>query len=208
MKKGLFITFEGGEGAGKSTLMENLFHSLKKEKRPVIQTRAPGGTPIGQEIRNLLLHGHQELGKRTELLLFLADRAQHVDELILPALEKGQIVLCDRFNDSTLAYQGGARALSKKAVIDLCHFACHGLKPNLTIYLDLDPRIGFKRNSAKVKDRIEAETLQFHEKIRRSFKQIAKKEPKRFFLIDASQTPSQVFQQAKERIDALLSSRR
>jgi dTMP kinase len=210
-KNGLFITFEGGDGAGKTTLIEKVYAYLSRGKRPLLKTRAPGGTEVGKEIRNLVLHKHDvPLCKRSELLLFLADRAQHVDELILPALKKGEIVLCDRFNDSTIAYQGGARGLTAKVVAGLCDFACNGLKPDLTLYLDLDPKIGFARakKAGLTKDRIESETLKFHQNIRKAFRQIAKKEPKRFILIDASQPPEEVFSAAKRSIDAVLKTYR
>jgi dTMP kinase len=206
-KEGLFITFEGGDGAGKSTLIGKVFDHLEKEGQTVLKTRAPGGTEIGQEIRNLLLHKQgSPLSKRCELLLFLADRAQHVDQQILPALSEGKIVLCDRFNDSTVAYQGGARGLTPEIVSHLCQFACNGLTPDLTLYLDLDPKIGFERvkKAGMTKDRIESETLEFHQKIRETFRQIAVSEPNRFVILDASKTAEEVFQLAKERIDALL----
>lgn len=208
--KGLLITFEGGDGAGKSTLISKIFDDLEG-KYTLLKTRAPGGTPVGQKIRQLLLHEHAEpLSKRTELLLFLADRAQHVEELILPALHAGKIVLCDRFNDSTVAYQGGARGFTSEKVSALCDFACDGLVPDLTLYLDLDPKIGFERNQKAgfTKDRIESETLKFHQKIRQAFKKIAKKDPKRFMMIDASQSPEAVYNAAKEKIDALLKTHR
>lgn len=211
-KKGLLITFEGGDGAGKTTLIDKIFNYLEKNsRRDVLKTRAPGGTEVGREIRALLLHKHDvQLAKRCELLLFLADRAQHVEQLILPALNEGQIVLCDRFNDSTIAYQGGARGLTVKTVSELCDFASNHLTPDLTLYLDLDPEIGFARNQKAgfAKDRIESEAMQFHRNIRKSFKQIAKKEPKRFIIIDASKTPEEVYTLAKEKIDALLQTRR
>lgn len=206
-KEGLFITFEGGDGAGKTTLIDKVFDHLKKSGEAVFKTRAPGGTEMGKEIRNLLLHKQDSpLSKRCELLLFLADRAQHVDEQILPALQTGQVVLCDRFNDSTIAYQGGARGLTPEVVSHLCNFACNGLSPDLTLYLDLDPKIGFERvkNAGMAKDRIESETLEFHQKIREAFQQIAKNEPTRFRILDASKTSEEVFQRAKEMIDALL----
>jgi dTMP kinase len=210
-RKGLLITFEGGEGAGKTTLIEKMYGALCKTGRDVLKTRAPGGTEIGKEIRHLLLHRQGFiLAKRCELLLFLADRAQHVEELIFPALKEGKIVLCDRFNDSTIAYQGGARGLSLELAEELCDFACGGLKPDLTLYLDLDPKVGFVRRqkAGLTKDRIESETLKFHERIRRTFKQIAKKEPKRFILIDASLPFDAVYTLAKEKMDALLKTRR
>jgi dTMP kinase len=211
-KNGIFITFEGGDGAGKTTLIQKIFTYLETCDFDALQTRAPGGTERGQDIRNLLLHQQQgaPLSKRTELLLFLADRAQHVDELILPELQKGKIVLCDRFNDSTIAYQSGARGFKENLVRKLCDFAADCLVPDLTLYLDLDPKIGLARaqKAGPVKDRIESETLKFHQKIRKSFQRIAKKEPKRFITIDASETPEEVYSQAKVNIDAFLQAYR
>ncbi len=211
MNNGIFITFEGGDGAGKTTLIQRVFTYLEKLEHNVVQTRAPGGTEIGQDIRNLLLHKHDApLSKRSELMLFLADRAQHVDEFILPHLKNKKIILCDRFNDSTIAYQSGARGFKESLVREFCDFACNGLKPHLTLYLDLDPKIGLARakKAGLAKDRIESETLKFHQKIRSAFKKISKKEPKRFILIDASKTPDEVYNEAKARIDALLKARR
>ena len=211
MAEGLFITFEGGEGAGKTTLMDKVFTALQSRQIPVLKTRAPGGTPLGQKIRELLLSHHGiPLAKRAELLLFLADRAQHVDEVIKPALESGHVLLCDRFNDSTIAYQGGARGFKEKLVRSLCSFACDAIQPRLTLYLDLDPKIGFARAQAtrSGKDRIESETLKFHQKIRKAFHRIAKKDPNRLILIDASGSPEHVFTQAMEKIDAFLNAHR
>jgi len=209
-KRGVFITFEGGDGAGKTTLIEKIYHSLEKASQPVIKTRAPGGTSLGQEIRTLLLHSSgSSLSKRAELLLFLADRAQHVDELITPALNSGKIVLCDRFNDSTLAYQGGARGFPEEKVKGLCDFACGSLTPDLTIYLDLDPEIGFARaqKAGLQKDRIESEALTFHQEIRKAYLAIGKKEPKRFMILDASLSPEEVYAHALQKITALLQAK-
>lgn len=210
-RKGVLITFEGGEGAGKTTLIEKVYAHLQSLQLPVLKTRAPGGTFIGKAIRSLLLdHQEHTLSKRAELLLFLSDRAQHVDELILPALKRKEIVLCDRFNDSTIAYQSGARGFEEAWVRKLCAFACSDVKPDLTLYLDLDPKIGFQRvkKAGLSKDRIESETLKFHQMIRKAFHKIAKKEPKRFQILDARQSPEDVFQQAIEKIDALLHTAR
>ncbi len=209
--KGLFITFEGGEGAGKSTLIERLNEALRAKGRVVLKTRAPGGTKAGETIRSLLLNRDGvELVPRAELLLFLADRAEHVDEVIAPALKRGEIVLCDRYNDSTVAYQGIARGLGEEEVRKLCRFATDNLEPNLTFYLDLDPTIGLQRvkKMREGKDRIEAEKLSFHQKIRAAFHQLAKKEEKRFRILDATQSPDQVFSQAVEAIDDFLASSR
>ncbi len=199
---GMFITLEGGEGAGKSTLMQRLFDALLREGLSVMKTRAPGGSPLGAKIRSLLLHEKKEaISARAELLLFLADRAQHVDEVIKPALQKGQIVLCDRFNDSTIAYQGGARHLGIEEVKKLCQFACAGLEPDLTFYLDLDPKMGFMRLKGE-KDRIESETLEFHQEIRKTFHALAKKE-KRIQVFDATLPADVVFQKAYQCIQCL-----
>jgi len=208
---GLLITFEGGEGAGKTTLIERLYEALQTQGVPALKTYAPGGTQVGAEIRQLLLHTKKgSLSMRCELLLYLADRAQHTEELLLPALKQGKIILCDRFHDSTLAYQGVARGFSRPFVKELCSFAAQGLQPDLTLYLDLDPEVGFQRTTraGKIKDRIESEELSFHHKIRSAFKEIAQEEPSRFLLLDASKSPQDVFLFAKEKIDALISARR
>ncbi|HSX12619.1 MAG TPA: dTMP kinase [Rhabdochlamydiaceae bacterium] len=204
--KGKFITFEGGDGAGKTTLIESVYAALESKGKRVLKTKEPGGSPAGAAIRQLLLHSQTPLSKRCELFLFLADRAEHVDKVIVPALEKGEIVLCDRFNDSTIAYQAGARGIDEQQVRALCTIACNALEPELTLYLDLDPKIAFERmrNMGKAKDQIEAEDRAFHIKIRAAFHQIAKKEPRRFVLIDASQPPESVFLQAMKRIEAIL----
>jgi dTMP kinase len=210
MTRAPFITFEGGDGAGKTTLIDKVFRYLDEQGCKVVRTRAPGGTQIAAEIRQLLLRKHSEdMSPRCELLLFLADRAQHVDHCIKPALEAGNSVLCDRFNDSTLAYQG-ARGFDTQHLQDLLRFASGNLTPDLTFYLDLSPQIGFERtkNRRTGYDRIESEALVFHQNIRRAFQQIAKEEPKRFFQINAELSIEQVFQQAKEKIDDLFGMHR
>lgn len=200
--KGHFITFEGGDGAGKSTLIENLFSALQDRGCNVIKTRAPGGTHVGQMIRHLLLNAGEPLVPRCELLLFLADRAQQVETVILPALQEGKIVLCDRYNDSTIAYQGVARGLNLDAVEQICRFATTNLEPDLTLYLDLDPEIGLERlKRTKSKDRIEAEDLDFHQKIREAFLAIARMNPQRFHSIDASLSKEIVLKNALRLID-------
>ncbi len=202
-----FITFEGGEGAGKTTLIEALFSHFKKEGVSTFKTRAPGGTKVGSQVRDLLLHKKEaKLCGRTELFLFLADRAQHVEEIILPALEKHQLVLCDRFNDSTIAYQGEARGFGRERVKEFCSFACGELIPNLTIYLDIDPAIGLERASrgGSGMDKIESEALAFHQKIRGAFHQTAKEEPTRFKIIDASLKRELVLKQALAIITPIL----
>jgi dTMP kinase len=194
----MFITFEGGEGAGKTTLIDRIAKQLESMGRSVHRTRAPGSLRIGEKIRELVLHSEKgEFTAKTELFLFLADRASHVENEILPALESGKIVLCDRFNDSTVAYQGFARGLGEAKVANLCDYACDGLKPTLTFYLDLDPALGLQRaQKVKESDRIESETLAFHQKIRQAYLHIAKKEPGRVHVIDASRDKEAVFEDA------------
>ena len=194
----MFISFEGGEGAGKSTLIEKIYAHLAHLGKPVLLTRAPGGTMTGELIRHLLLHhDEKDISARTELFLFLADRSQHVQEVILPALNQKNIVLCDRFNDSTVAYQGGARGFEIDWIRKLCHFATQDLEPDITLYLDIDPLEGLSRVK-RSKDRIEKETLAFHQKIRSAYLAIAKKEPKRFHVLDGSQPPDDVFEHAMQ----------
>lgn len=205
MQKGCLLTFEGGDGAGKTTLISKLYAYLVGKGLSVIQTRAPGGTKVGEGIRHILLHQDHPLDTRCELFLFLADRAQHVREVILPALEKGQIVLCDRYNDSTLAYQGGARGEDKAFVEGLCRYATRDLIPTRTFYLDIDPKLGLERvqRAGGSKDRIESEKLSFHQSIRSAFHEIAEREPERFCVLDASLPPETVYNRAISVLDAL-----
>lgn len=204
--RGKFITFEGGDGAGKTTLIESVHAALNATGKRVLKTREPGGSPVGAQIRQIILHSDSHLTKRCELFLFLADRSEHVDKVIVPALERGEIVLCDRFNDSTLAYQAGARGINEEQVRSLCTIASNGLEPHLTLYLDLDPRIAFERvkKMGKVKDQIEEEGVAFQDKIRAAFHQIAKREPRRFIIINADQPPDSVLLAAFEAISRLL----
>jgi len=197
-----FITFEGGDGAGKSTLIDKVFQFLLQKGVPVIKTRAPGGSRVGEAIRELLLH-KLPMSSRCELFLFLADRAEHVDSVLQPALDQKKIVLCDRYNDSTLAYQAGARGLPLDQVHSLCAFASHHLQPDLTFYLDIDPTIALQRLSLS-KDRMENESIDFHQKIREAFHQIAKDNPTRIRLLDATLSPDQLFKQAMEYINVFL----
>lgn len=202
--RGRFITLEGGEGAGKTTLMQALSLHLNKREIPILRTREPGGTKLGEAVRHLLLHYEAPVSPFAELSLFLASRAQHVAELIEPALQSGKWVICDRFHDSTIAYQGGARGLGMEKVAEFCYFVSGGLKPDLTLYLDIDPKIGLSRaKKERAQDRIESEKLAFHEKIRQSFLKIHAQDPKRFHLLDASLSLDVVAKKAIAIIDAL-----
>ncbi|WP_194846938.1 dTMP kinase [Candidatus Neptunochlamydia vexilliferae] len=204
--RALFVTFEGGEGAGKTTLINRVYETLSSKGHTVIKTFEPGDTPLGEEIRKLvLLQEERPVCKQSELFLFLTDRAQHVQEVIVPALEEGKIVLCDRFNDSTMAYQGVARALDPDLLEKICLTATDGLVPDLTLYLDLDPKEGLKRAQHKeAHDRIEKEKGDFHSKVRAAFLSFAEKEPDRFHVIDASQPIDTVYQNAMSEVELAL----
>lgn len=185
MSKPRFITFEGPEGSGKSTQLRTLSARLREAGYEVVETREPGGTSIGMKVREILLDpAHGEIRPTTELLLMFASRAQNVDEVILPALAEGKIVLCDRFTDSTLAYQGAARGLGMDTVYDIDRIACRGLVPHLTILIDIDTEVGLAR--AK-RTRMEELPLSFHRMVRDAFLQLAHDEPKRVRVIDGVQ---------------------
>lgn len=212
---GRLITLEGGDGSGKSTLLQQLADYLTAQGYTVLKTREPGGSKLGDAIRQLLLN-HQDslkIGHQAELLLFLAARAQHIEELIWPALEAGQIVLCDRFNDSTVAYQGAARGLPVQKVQQFCQLVCGPVQPHLTLFLDVDPAVGLSRTHRLTKenaasgqlDRIESETLEFHERVRQSFLQLAQEFPDRIYRLDANLSQEQVKQQAIEKVNQTLS---
>lgn len=190
--RGLFVTFEGGEGSGKTTQLRLLANRLRASAEEVIETRDPGGTTIGKEIRTLLLSRESApMSEAAELFLYEASRAQLVREVIVPALAREAVVLSDRFTDSTLAYQGFGRNLDLDLIRRLNQFATDGLRPDLTILLDLDPRIGLERCTwsarAEVasRDRIEAEPLAFHQRVREGYLALARQEPGRIRLIDA-----------------------
>lgn len=197
---GKFITFEGPEGSGKSTQIKLLVEKLEEQGIEITCTREPGGTATGEQIRNLLQHdaAGEALCDRSELLLFTASRAQLMDRIILPVLEKGGWVLCDRFIDSTMAYQGFARGMDIATLDEINNFAIYERKPDLTILLDLEVEAGFRRlekryaDSGESHDRFEREALEFHHKVRHGYHKLAEREPERFVLIKASQSADEV----------------
>ena len=206
---GLFITFEGGEGCGKSTQIAALKARLEAMGKTVVQTREPGGTALGESVRSLLQHDDagQGMSPEAELLLFAASRAQHVRELIAPAIAQGQIVLCDRFLDSTTVYQGVARAIDSKKVDTINQFAIGDTKPDLTILIDLPPEIGLARVNARSDgqlDRMENEAIEFFQAVRQGYLDLAKSEPKRFLVLDGSQTVEELETQIWQRVGATL----
>jgi dTMP kinase len=192
----LFITFEGPDGSGKTTQIHMLKLALLDTGKPVLATREPGGTRLGNAIRNLLLDiDHTEMAARTETLLFNAARAQLVDEVIRPALAAGQVVLCDRYADSTLAYQGYGHAQPLADLQMLIDYATAGLTPDLTVYLDIEPEDGLRRkqNAETLEwNRLDAKKVAFHHKVRSGYLQLAAQEPYRWFVIDAMQPVEQI----------------
>ncbi len=184
---GIFITLEGGDGAGKSTQAMLLEAWLGERGYEVVRTREPGGTRLGTALRDLLLRGG-EVAPRAEALLYAADRAQHVDEVVRPALQRGAAVVQDRYVDSSLAYQGAGRPLDQAEIRSLSEWATQSLKPQLTVLLDIAPELGAKRRAAagESADRLEREALDFHERVRRGFLGLAAAEPDRFIVVDAS----------------------
>ena len=202
MKKGLFITLEGIEGAGKSTAVDFIEDFLTKEGHDVIKTREPGGTVIGEQIREILLKNENyALTYDTELLLVFSARAQHIQEVILPALSSGKIILCDRFTDASYAYQGGGRGIDASRINLLEKWVQGDLRPNLTLLFDLDVSIGIQRTKKRSDaDRFEREEINFFEKIRNTYLERAKNEPQRFRIINSASSLESV----KEQIITIL----
>ena len=194
--RGMFITFEGGDGSGKSTQIQSVRDWFENRGREVIVTREPGGTELGTEIRRLVQNGPEDVDARTEALLYAADRAYHVATVIAPALERGAVVLGDRYIDSSLAYQGAARSLGVDEIASLSAWATRGLYPSLTFLLDLPPEVGARRRT-DAPDRMERESMDFHERVRHEYLRLADAEPERIVVIDAVGTVDEVFSEIR-----------
>ena len=194
--RGVFITFEGGDGSGKSTQIQSVREWFESRGREVIVTREPGGTELGTEIRRLVQNGPEDVDARTEALLYAADRAYHVATVIGPALERGAVVLGDRYIDSSLAYQGAARSLGVDEIASLSAWATQGLYPSLTFLLDLPPEVGARRRT-DAPDRMERESMDFHERVRHQYLRLADAEPDRIVVIDAVGTVDEVFSEIR-----------
>jgi dTMP kinase len=209
---GPFITFEGIEGSGKSTQIVLLAKYLSAQGKSITLTREPGGTSIGDQIRKILLDpSNTSLDGRAELLLYAAGRAQHLAELIVPELRAGRIVLCDRFSDATFAYQGYGRGLDLGLICSLDRIVTESIRPDLTILLDIDAAAGLarargrnSRGGLEAEARFENEDLSFHERVRRGYLELAKQEPKRFQIVDASPDPEAIQNKLRQLIDKLL----
>ncbi|MBE6050594.1 MAG: dTMP kinase [Clostridium sp.] len=204
MKKGLFIVFEGGEGSGKSTILDKIYNWMKEENIECIKTREPGGIKIAEQIRSVILDTENtEMDGRTEALLYAAARRQHLVEKVIPALKEGKIVLCDRFLDSSLAYQGFARGLGMDEIYEINKFAIDGNFPNISILFDLDPKVGLDRinkNKDREVNRLDLEKMDFHNKVREGYNTLLKSN-KNMVKVDASKSIDEVFQEVKKIIE-------
>ncbi|GAA3941611.1 dTMP kinase [Microbacterium soli] len=199
---GLWITFEGGDGSGKSTQAERLARWIGERGRTVLQTREPGGTEVGGLIRRIVLHHRGDIAPRAEALLYAADRAHHVATLVRPALARGEVVIQDRYLDSSVAYQGAGRVLDAAQVRDLSLWAAEDALPDVTVLLDIDPADARRRLDAADKpfDRLEAEQAEFHGRVRDAYLRLAEAEPERFLVVDAAQDPDDIAAVIRARI--------
>lgn len=208
MKKGLFITVEGPEGAGKSTVLSELHHQLEQDGFDVVLTREPGGVSIAEQIREVILNTkNTEMDKRTEALLYAAARRQHLVEIVIPALSAGKIVMCDRFIDSSLAYQGNARGIGMEEVLDINQFAIEDKMPDLTLYFDIDPEEGLKRiskHSGREVNRLDLESVEFHTSVREGYQKVIRQYPDRIRVVDASKSKEEVINDAYEIVTRYL----
>ncbi|KKB72841.1 MULTISPECIES: dTMP kinase [Bacillus] len=205
---GLFITFEGPEGAGKTTILQGAAEELRKNGHSVLATREPGGIEIAEQIREVILHPENTaMDPKTEALLYAAARRQHLVEKVKPALEDGKIVLCDRFIDSSLAYQGYARGLGIDAVLSINQFAIGNMMPHITIYFAIDPEEGIKRinaNDSREKNRLDLEQLHFHTLVQKGYQEVINRFPGRFRTVDASRSIEHVQKSVNEIIEEAL----
>ncbi|MBN1948192.1 MAG: dTMP kinase [Candidatus Cloacimonetes bacterium] len=203
--KGLFITFEGIEGCGKSTQAELLADYFRQQGREVLLTREPGGPKISESIRNILLNrDNREMLPETELLLYMASRSQHTGEWIIPALNRGEVVISDRYYDSSLAYQGAARQITREIIDPIVTYATFGLIPWRTILIDLPAARGLARIKAEEADRLESESLEFHEKVRQAYLQLAESETKRYIIIDGNRSIEEIHKDLIYKINEAL----
>ena len=201
----MFITLEGPEGSGKTTAVKEAVSKLQEMGYQIVQTREPGGTPISEQIRNVILDkANTAMDPRTEALLYAASRRQHLVEKVWPAVKEGKIVICDRYLDSSLAYQGGARGLGVEEILNVNLFATENTWPDLTLLFDIDPQVGLARiasNADREVNRLDLEKLDFHNKVRATFLQLAKRYPDRYVIIDANQSKEKV---ASDTLTAIL----
>ena len=196
--RGIFITIEGPDGSGKTTALQQVVPRLQQEmNRKVVATREPGGSPIAEKIRSLILDpSHTDMDSRTEALLYAASRRQHLIEKVLPVLESGDVIFCDRFVDSSIAYQGYARGIGEEGIREINQFATEGLEPDVTLYIDVPAEVGIQRIHANLDEReynrLDQEKLDFHEKVRAGYLQLAKANPERIVVVDGTMSREEV----------------
>lgn len=207
MTRGLFITFEGGDGSGKSTQLSLLVSWLEQLGRTVVTTREPGGTPLGEELREIVLHSRGHITPKSEALIYAADRAHHIATKVRPAIERGDIVVQDRYLDSSVAYQGVGRDLGADEIRRVSMWATDGLLPDLTVLLDLEETLGRERlDTARTRfDRLEAEEQEFHSRVRAAYLALAEAEPERFLVLDATRAREDLAGEIRSRVATLLS---
>ncbi len=205
IRRGLFVVFEGPEGSGKSTQARRLAAALARRRIPARLTREPGDTPLGQGLRRLLLGSHLEIDARTEAMLYMAERLEHLRLVVRPALARGAVVISDRYLDSTLVYQGDGLGADRRMLERIGRWVTGGVRPDLTILLDLDPRIGLRR--AGRPDRIERRDLAFHRRVRDGYLRLAQQEPSRYLVLDATQSVGAIQRALKEVVWDLLAKR-
>ena len=196
--RGIFITIEGPDGSGKTTALQQVVPRLQQEmNRKVVATREPGGSPIAEKIRSLILDpSHTDMDSRTEALLYAASRRQHLIEKVLPVLESGDVIFCDRFVDSSIAYQGYARGIGEEGIREINQFATEGIEPDVTLYIDVPAEVGIQRIHANLDEReynrLDQEKLAFHEKVRAGYLQLAKANPERIVVVDGTMSREEV----------------
>ena len=196
--RGIFITIEGPDGSGKTTALQQVVPRLQQEmNRKVVATREPGGSPIAEKIRSLILDpSHTDMDSRTEALLYAASRRQHLIEKVLPVLESGDVIFCDRFVDSSIAYQGYARGIGEEGIREINQFATEGIEPDVTLYIDVPAEVGIQRIHANLDEReynrLDQEKLAFHEKVRAGYQQLAKANPERIVVVDGTMSREEV----------------
>jgi dTMP kinase len=209
---GTFITFEGIDGSGKSTQLRMLANYLKEAGCEVVVTREPGGTPVGNRLRAALLDAHEEVDPLTELLVFAADRAQHVRRVLRPAIESGQVIISDRYADATVAYQGAGRGFSPELIAEIVQLATEGLKPDLTVLFDLSVEESISRTSRRSNDkhkgdRLDAEAVDFHVRVHGAYLELARAEPQRVKIVETNRPPEETHKRVKEIVVPFLKSR-
>jgi dTMP kinase len=203
VNKGIFITFEGVDGAGKSTQLDYAVKYLSESRQDIVQTREPGGTPLSEKLRQLMLDANDAADPETEVLLMFAARKEHINRVITPALDAGSVVICDRFTDATFAYQGGGSGVNASRIEILEHWVHKDVQPDLTLFFDLPVLVAQRRLGHRNKDRFESEALDFHERVRHAYLARAKRDPERIKIIDSSLSKGKIRELVRHELDVV-----